>query len=490
MPVLGADMDEGTLVEWLVKPGDQIHKGDVIAVVDTAKSAIEVESFHTGTVAELITPVGETVPVGTVLATITEAGEEAGEPAAAAGEAAVAEAPKGGRGPGKRLRRERVKGQPAPAKPAGAKPAPAMPAPAMPTPARRPAPQVAGPPVRSTPLVRHEAEQLGVELATVHGSGRGGTITRADVEHAAERRRRVTPLARRLAAELGVDLAAVTGPGPDGAVRAADVRRAAAAGAPAATRIAARQPEAAGRPSAAAGAQAGQAAQAALADRARRAESMRQAIARLMARSKREIPHYYVSNTVDMGTALAWLRERNRSLEVSRRLVPAALLLRAAALAARQVPELNGYWTEDHFVPGEAVHLGVAISLRGGGLITPAIHHADDLDPGELKGKLRDLVNRARAGRLRSSELTDATITVTNLGDQGVESVTGVIYPPQVALVGFGKIAERPWAVGGLLGARPVVVTTLAADHRATDGYTGARFLTAVADLLQRPEEL
>jgi pyruvate dehydrogenase E2 component (dihydrolipoamide acetyltransferase) len=517
MPVLGADMDEGTLVEWLVKPGDEIHKGDVIAVVDTAKSAIEVESFHTGTVAELVVPVGETVPVGTVLATITEAEGQAGEPGAvepaaearpavavtgeptavaggptaAAGEAAAEKAPKGRRGPVKRPRRERAAGKPAPAKPAPAGQAPAEPTPVRARPGRRPAPQVTVLPVRSTPLVRHEAEQLGVDLATVHGSGRGGTITRADVEHAAaERRRRVTPLARRLAAELGVDLAAVTGAGPDGAVRADDVRRAAAAGAPAARRVAAGQPGGAGRPPTAARAQAGQAAQAALADRARRAESMRQAIARLMARSKREIPHYYVSNTVDMGAALAWLRERNRSLEVSQRLVAAALLLRATALAARQVPELNGYWTEAHFVPEEAVHLGVAISLRGGGLITPAIHHADGLDPGELMGKLRDLVNRARAGRLRSSELTDATITVTNLGDQGVESVTGVIYPPQVALVGFGKIAERPWAVGGLLGVRPVVVTTLAADHRATDGYTGGRFLNVIADLLQRPEEL
>ncbi|HXZ70666.1 MAG TPA: 2-oxo acid dehydrogenase subunit E2, partial [Streptosporangiaceae bacterium] len=240
----------------------------------------------------------------------------------------------------------------------------------------------------------------------------------------------------------------------------------------------------AGRPATAGRATAGRA------GTAERAESMRQAIARLMARSKREIPHYYVSNTVDMGAALGWLRERNRSLAVSQRLVPAALLLHATALAARQVPELNGYWTEDHFVPGTAVHLGVAISLRGGGLITPAIHHADGLDPGELMARLRDLVNRARAGRLRNSELTDATITVTNLGDQGVESVTGVIYPPQVALVGFGKIAERPWAVGGLLGVRPVVVTTLAADHRATDGYTGGRFLTIIADLLQRPEGL
>jgi pyruvate/2-oxoglutarate dehydrogenase complex dihydrolipoamide acyltransferase (E2) component len=426
MPTLGADMDEGTLVEWLVKPGDQVHKGDIIAVVDTAKSAIEVESFHTGIIESLVVPAGQTVPVGTVLARISEAGAVAGKP------------------------------EP----------------PAQQPPAQQPpAPQ---PPVHSTPLVRHEAGQLGVDLATVPGTGTGGVITRADVEHAATSRRpRITPLARRLAAELGVDLGTVRGTGPGGAVRETDVRRAAGQAAPA------------GQPAPAA-----EAAPPAQPSRAERADSMRQAIARLMARSKREIPHYYVSNTVDMGTALDWLHERNRSLEMSERLVPAALLLRATALAARQVPELNGYWTDDHFVPGPAVHLGVAISLRGGGLITPAIHDAAGLAPGELMARLRDLVNRARAGRLRASELTDATITVTNLGDQGVESVTGVIYPPQVALVGFGKIVERPWAVGGLLGVRPLVVTTLAADHRATDGYTGGRFLTMIAELLQRPEEL
>ena len=217
---------------------------------------------------------------------------------------------------------------------------------------------------------------------------------------------------------------------------------------------------------------------------------MRLAIARLMSRSKREIPHYYVSNTVDLGPALSWLRERNRSVPMSARMVPAALLLKAAALAARGVPELNGFWAEDHFVPAPVVHLGVAVSLRGGGQITPAIHDAADLPAAELMSRLRDLVSRARAGRLRGSELTDATITVTNLGDQGVESVTGVIYPPQVALVGLGKITERPWAVDGLLGIRPVVITTLAADHRATDGYAGARFLSLLAELLQEPEEL
>ena len=140
---------------------------------------------------------------------------------------------------------------------------------------------------------------------------------------------------------------------------------------------------------------------------------MRQAIGRLMARSKREIPHYYLSNTVDLASAMDWLHQRNRELEVAERLVPAVLLLKAAALAARQVPELNGYWEDDHFSPGDAVHLGVAISLRGGGLVTPAIHDAADLPPGELMARLRDLVARARGGRLRRAELTDATITVS-----------------------------------------------------------------------------
>lgn len=480
MPTLGADMEEGTLVEWLVKPGDQVHKGDVIAVVDTAKSAIEVESFHTGTIERLVTPPGETVPVGTVLAVIAEAGAVPaggdGEPAGR-GEPQLKPARKPHAPAGAPLRAVPVSAAPAARPPAmnAARPAAVPPTP----PARLPA----------TPLVRHEAEELGVDLASLRGTGRGGMITRADVEHAvAARRVRITPLARRLAAELGVDVSAVTGTGPDGAVRAADVRQAAAD-----AQVSAVLQPASGKPAAgkvAAGKVAGAKPGPAIVSPPERAERMRQAIARLMARSKREIPHYYVSNTVDMGPAISWLRERNRSLDISDRLVPAALLLRATALAAHRIPQLNGYWADEHFTPSAAVHLGVAISLRGGGLVTPAIHDAADLPPGELMARLRDLVNRARAGRLRGSELTDATITVTNLGDQGVESVTGVIYPPQVALVGFGKIVERPWAVGGLLGVRPVVIATLAADHRATDGYTGARFLTLIADLLQRPEEL
>jgi pyruvate dehydrogenase E2 component (dihydrolipoamide acetyltransferase) len=449
MPALGADMDEGTVLEWLVKPGDEIRKGDVIAVIDTAKAAIDAEAFITGTIERLVVGVGQTVPVGTVLATIAEpAAPKAAPQPTAPPEREPEHVPE--------REREHV---------------PAAP--------RRPAPV--------SPLIRKHAHELGVDLDTIHGSGRRGAITRADVERAATRpgpggtggagaRLRVTPRARRLAAELGVDLAAVTGTGPGGSVRESDVRRAAPAGEAAPAPEPAPAEPAAGEPAARSGA-----------DRTR---SMRQAIARLMARSKREIPHYYVSSTVDMTSSLSWLHERNRELAVSERLVPAALLLKAAALAARRVPGVNGYWTDDQFRPAEAVHLGLAISLRGGGLLTPAIHDAAGLPLAELMSQMRDLVIRARSGRLRGSELTDATITVTNLGDQGVESVFGVIYPPQVALAGFGKITERPVAVGGLIGVRPVVVTTLAADHRASDGYTGARYLTALSDLLQKPGDL
>lgn len=473
MPALGADMDEGTVLEWLVKPGDEVHKGDVIAVIDTAKSAIDVESFFTGTVEQLVTGVGQTVPVGTVLATITEA------PAPSAGPPAERKGP------------ERPAAPPPPGPPAGRK-GPERPRPAAPRKREEKvvAAEQAHPAVTISPLIRKRAHELGVDLAKLRGSGRGGAVTRADVERAAAEQQRevalkppspavsrirVTPLARRVAAELGVDLAGVTGTGPGGSVTEADIRRAVPAGqaAPAPA------PEAAQRPAAAA-ARSG----------AERALSMRQAIGRLMARSKREIPHYYVGNTVDMTRSLDWLHERNRALEVSERLVPAVLLLKAAALAARKMPDLNGYWLDDQFSPADAVHLGLVISLRGGGLLTPAIHDAADLRLAELMSRMRDLVIRARAGRLRGSELTDATITVTNLGDQGVESVFGVIYPPQVALVGFGKITERPVAVGGLIGVRPVVVTTLAADHRASDAMTGARYLTEISDLLQQPEEL
>ena len=209
-----------------------------------------------------------------------------------------------------------------------------------------------------------------------------------------------------------------------------------------------------------------------------------------MARSKREIPHYYLATTIDMHRAMTWLAEQNLERPVADRLLYGVLLLKAVALALRDVPELNAVWRESEPVRSEAVHVGVAISLRGGGLVAPALHDTAGKSLGDLMRSFRDLVQRARSGGLRSSELSDPTITVTSLGEQGVESAFGIIFPPQVAIVGFGKIVERPWVVGGRVVARPLVTATLSADHRVSDGHRGGLFLAAVDRLLQEPGRL
>ena len=283
------------------------------------------------------------------------------------------------------------------------------------------------------------------------------------------RRARVSPLARKLAATLGIDPTTLRGTGAGGAITREDVERAAAGRRPGAVPAAAAPPPARPRMD---------------------VVRMRQAIAAAMARSKREIPHYYVAHTIDLHRALAWLADENTRRPVTERLLYGLLLIKAVALALREVPELNGVWRGDRFEPSAVVHVGVAVALRGGGLIAPALHDVDGRPLGALMGAFRDLVQRARGGGLRSSELSDATITVTSLGEQGVESVLGIVYPPQVAIVGFGRIVERPWVVDGAIGPRPVVTATLSADHRVSDGHRGGLFLAAVDRLLQSPERL
>ena len=394
MPSLGADMERGTLVEWLVKPGQTVKRGDIVAVVETHKGAIDVEIFEDGVVAELCVPAGTEVPVGGILAHVTTA---AGAPLAKA----------------------------------AAPPAPSPPA----------RPPSVPPATKAVPVA---APTAGVHV-------------------------KATPAARRRAAELGLDVERIAGTGVDGSVTLADVALAATT-APAEPAPTARE------------------------SRPRRAgfdpAEMRRAIAAAMSRSKREIPHYYLSETTELGRALAWLEAFNRDRAPDARLLPAALLLKAAALALREVPRLNGFWENDAFRPGPGIHVGWAIALRGGGLVAPAIHDADRLPLPDLMNGLRDLVQRARAGGLRGSELTDPTVTVTSLGERGAETVIGVIYPPQVAIVGFGRIVTRPWVVGAAVEPRPVVSLSLAADHRASDGHLGGRLLAAIDRLLQEPEKL
>ena len=401
MPSLGADMRFGTLVAWLVKPGDRVKRGDVVAEVETEKGVFEVEISNGGIVDEVIVAKGTKVPVGTVLARLRTDGAEKPQVTAAT-------------------------------------PSPVTP----PT----PSPVAAATPSAVAPEAAPSAPP-------------------APPEHAP----RASPLARKIAQTMGVDLAQVAGTGPEGAITKADVERAAsAAGVERVAPIAAPSEPAATESMLA----------------------MRRAVAAAVSRSKREIPHYYLSTDINLGPALKWLAAKNEKRPVVERVLPAVLLLKSVAVALRQYPALNGFWTDDAHHAADAIHVGIAISLRGGGLIAPAIHDTDRLSLDDLMRALSDLVRRARSSGLRSSEMTDATITVSNLGDEGASSVLGVIYPPQLALVGFGKISERPWAENGMLGVRPVVTATLAADHRATDGHYGGRFLAEVDRLLQTPESL
>jgi pyruvate dehydrogenase E2 component (dihydrolipoamide acetyltransferase) len=356
MPSLGSDMEAATLVEWKVEPGGQVTKGDIVAVVETQKGAIDIEVFDTGTVAELLVPVGEEVPVGTPLARIDTGHEE-----------------------------------PSP------DPAPSGP------PRERP---------RISPRARRKARELGVQIDDLAGAGRDGTITGEDVERTASR-----------SAPGGSS-------GPD----------------------------------------------------------MQAAIGAAMERANRDIPHYYLAHEVDLTAALDWLKHTNTGRSVTERLLPIAPIVFAVARALAEAPELNGHFEKGGYHPADSVNLAVAVSLRGGGLVAPTIHGADGLSLDELMLALRDLTARARGGKLRSSDLSGSTATLTNLGERGVDSVFGVIYPPQVALIGCGAILDRPWVVDGAIVPRKIARLSLAADHRASNGHRGARFLAEVASLLEHGE--
>jgi pyruvate dehydrogenase E2 component (dihydrolipoamide acetyltransferase) len=402
MPALGSDMDEGTLNEWLVKPGDKVTRGQIVAVVETTKAAVEIECWQEGTIGELLVPVGETVEVGTALATLLMPGERAEK-----------------RPPVSARSRSSTSATTAPAVASSSAPSAA-----------------------ATPL------------------------------SAPGRRRWVSPAARRLAQSLHVDIDAVSGSGPQGAVIISDVEHAAADLEHVA---AAETPTTNPRAKATA---------------VDRASQMRKSIAAAMSRSKREIPHYYLSDEILLESSLTWLTKRNAQRSIDERVLPAVLLLKAVGIAAQRFGEFNGFWRDDGFQPATGVHVGVGISLRGGGLVAPAMHDVPDKKLDELMDDLTDLVARARSFSLRSSEMSDPTITVTNLGDQGVDAVFGVIYPPQVAIVGFGRPAPRVCVIDGGIRVVTTVQATLAADHRASDGHRGALFLAAINELLQQPDLL
>ena len=397
MPSLGADMEAGTLVEWLVKPGDVVKRGDVVAVVETQKGAIEIETYQAGVIEKILVDLHSKVPVGTPLAMIRGAGE---------------------------------------AKPSVGGPSAAPPAVAVPTP----------PLIAPTP-----PPKMLVALPTAPAAAG----------------RAASPAARKLAKERGIDLSIIAGSGQSGAITYQDVERAESVA------VAAEMP----------------------AEKKRAMPTldlaaMRIAIGAAMARSKREIPHYYLEHQIDVTPCENWLTQKNASLPPDSRILMGVLAAKAVALAARRFPAFNGFYRDNKFEAAPAVHIGVAIAIRGGGLAAPALHDADQLSIDELMAHLRDLIQRTRAGRIRGSEMSDPTITVSSLGERGVEALYGIIYPPQVAIVGFGKVVLRPWVVDGAIGPRSVVTMTLSGDHRVTDGHAGALFLAEIGKLMQEPDKL
>jgi pyruvate dehydrogenase E2 component (dihydrolipoamide acetyltransferase) len=375
MPSLGADMEDGTLIEWKKKPGDVVKRGDIIAEVDTQKGLIEIEVFDEGTIAELLIQEGTKVPVGTKMALIQPSTIEAEKP---------------------------IELHPIMEK-------------------------------ISEPIIEEKTDTISIKAS---------------------------PLAKKMAQENHIDLSKIIGTGPDGAITKEDIDASIKQSETAET-------EKISTPS----------------------EAIRMAVAAAMSKSNREIPHYYLEKKIDMTKALAWLQEANKQRTVANRLLPVVLFIKAMAKSLKEVPDLNAVW-ENGLLQKTEINIGFVVSLRNGGIIVPAIPQSDTKNADEIMTALNDLIPRARALKLRSSELSSSTITLTNLGDAGADTVFGIIYPPQVAIVGLGNITEQPFAENGMLGIRSLANVTLAGDHRATDGLTGSRFLSSLDKNLQNPEAL
>jgi pyruvate dehydrogenase E2 component (dihydrolipoamide acetyltransferase) len=287
-------------------------------------------------------------------------------------------------------------------------------------------------------------------------------IEKASGEKFEEKHIKASPLAKRIAAENNIDLSLIQGTGEDDAITKEDVENTIA------------QKEIIAKPAEKTPLQ---------------LEAIRLAVAAAVSKSNKEIPHYYLEKKIDMTKVLTWLREANSKRPIQKRLLPAALIIKATAKSLVDFPNLNAIWDNGLHLKKE-INIGFVVSLRGGGVIVPAIRNADTKTVDEIMEALNDIIPRARALKLRSSDLTDTTISITSLGEGGADMVFGVIYPPQVAIVGFGGSSQQPFVENGMLGIRPVFTATLAGDHRATDGLTGSDFLSTLNNYLQNPESL
>lgn len=420
MPSLGADMEDGTLVEWRKKSGDRVKRGDIIAEVETQKGLIEIEVFDEGVIEKLLIKEGEKIPVGTPMALINPDGAETETKKETVS------------------KKNEVELQPIEEK-------------AKPKVMEKSKKDIR---IKATPIAKKIAEDKGIDLSQISGTGENGAITKEDVENAIVQKEEISKAVKgekQVEELVETELTKTEGKQVEIAPeKTVEVKKGGSTNP---------------------------------------AEAIRSAVAAAMSKSNREIPHYYLEKRIDMSKALAWMKEANRERPIQKRLLPAAMFIKAVASSLDEVSELNAIWENGLQLKNE-INIGFVVSLRTGGIVVPAILQADAKSVDEIMEALNDIIPRARALKLRSSELSDSTITITNIGEGSADKVFGVIYPPQVAIIGFGNITEQAFAENGMLGIRPVVNVSLAGDHRATDGLTGSRFLGALNKYLQNPESL
>ena len=424
MPALSPTMEEGTLAKWLVKEGDKVVSGDILAEIETDKATMEFEAVDEGTLARILVPEGtDGVKVGTPIALIAEEDEDAQSvkaPAAAAPNAPAArEAPATSQPP--------KEAAPAPAPTAAPAPAPTAPAQAH-----------GGDRVKASPLARRLAEAQGVDLSTLAGSGPGGRIVKADIEAAAGK----APTAR---------------PAP----------AAAPAVAPAVSAPAAVETE--------------------IPHEAVKLSNMRKTIARRLTEAKQTIPHIYLTVDIQLDALLKLRTELNKGLE-SRgvKLSVNDMLIKALAVALVEVPECNVSFAGDHLLKYQRADVSVAVSIPGG-LITPIIAGAETKSLSSISKEISELAGRAKEGKLQPHEFQGGTASLSNMGMYGIKQFEAVINPPQGMIMAIGAGEKRPYVINDSLQIATVMSATGSFDHRAIDGADGARLMQAFKRLVENP---
>jgi pyruvate dehydrogenase E2 component (dihydrolipoamide acetyltransferase) len=433
MPALSPTMEEGTLAKWLVKEGDTVNSGDILAEIETDKATMEFEAVDEGTVAKILVPEGtDGVKVGTAIALIAGEGEDA---TAASSPAPAAQAPKPAAD-------EKLAAAPAPTAPA---PVETPAAPAQPA----AAPQPSGDRIKASPLARRLAQAQGIDLSSLKGSGPGGRIVRADLGQAA-----------------GGAMAQPQQPQPQQAQ--AQPQPAAAAPAPAPA-----QPF-----------------ETTIPHEAVKLSNMRKTIARRLTESKQQIPHIYLTVDVRLDALLKLRGELNASLAARGiKLSVNDMLIKALALALIEVPEVNVSFAGDQLIKYSRADISVAVSIAGG-LITPIVTDAAAKSISAISTAMTDLAARAKDGKLQPHEYQGGTASISNMGMFGITQFDAVINPPQAMILAIGAGEKRPYVEGDQLTVATVMSATGSFDHRAIDGADGARFMKAFKALVENPLRL